>query len=307
MEIIEELFDLNRLAMKRLLHAHIILKMGSLHGANSTRSIWMKTRGQFFWEVHCHVNSDAFLKINLRMKRKSFNKLCIMLKGLEKKTTNYRKTIQLEKRIAIALYALGSSAEYRTIGNMFGIGKSTVCSFLIEFCHEVWRCLWPLYLKKFPMNEFQVREYINGFESLGFPQVLGAIDGCHIEVRPAAKDAVDYYIYKGWYFTVLLALVEARCRFIYINVGSPGRCNDSSIFESSSLKSQLAQSSLFKDMSRQISSVNVPGVLLGDSAFKLDEHLMKPYPFCVNQPLDKKNLTMFSRKVEEWWRMLSVI
>ncbi|XP_018800656.1 PREDICTED: uncharacterized protein LOC108976175 isoform X2 [Bactrocera latifrons] len=189
-----------------------------------------------------------------------------MLKGLEKKNTSYRKAIQLEKRIVIALYALGSSAVCRSIGNMFGIGKSTVCSILIDFCHEVWRCLWPLYLKKFPMNEIQLREYLNGFESLGFPQVLGAIE-----------DAVDYYNYKGWYSTVLLAFVDA----------SPGRCNDSSIFEKSSLKRELAQSTIFKDMTRQISSVNVPVIFLGDSAFKFDEHLMKPYPFCVNQPLDK--------------------
>ncbi|XP_018793999.1 PREDICTED: putative nuclease HARBI1 [Bactrocera latifrons] len=235
-----------------------------------------------FWEVDCQVNSDAFLKNNFRMKRNSFIKLCIMLKGLEKKNTNYRKAIQLEKRIAIALYALGYTAEYRSIGNMFGIGKSTVCSILIDFCLEVWRCLWSLYLKKFPMNEIQLREYLNSFESLGFPQVLGAIDGCHIDVRPAAEDAVDYYNYKGWYSTVLLALVDARCRFIYINVGSPGRCNDSSIFERSSLKRELAQSTIFKDMSRQISSVNVPLVLLGDSAFKFDEHLMKPYPVVEN-------------------------
>ncbi|XP_017471171.1 PREDICTED: uncharacterized protein LOC108362623 [Rhagoletis zephyria] len=167
-------------------------------------------RGHKFWEVDCQMNSDAFFKSNFRMKRKSFKKLCDMLKGLERKNTNYRKAITLEKRVAIALYALGSSAEYRTIANMFGIGKSTVCTILIEFCHELWRCLWPLYLNKFPMNEIQLREYLNGFESLGFPQVLGAIDGCHIEVHPPAEDAVDYHNYKGWYSMVLLALVDAR-------------------------------------------------------------------------------------------------
>lgn len=128
-----------------------------------------------FWEEDCQFNSDAFFKSNFRMKRNSFKKLTHLLKGLERKNTNYRKAITLEKRLAIALYALGSSAEYRTIGNMFGVGKSTVGRILIEFCHEVWRCLWPLYLQKFPMNEIQLKEYLNGFEALGFPQVLGAI------------------------------------------------------------------------------------------------------------------------------------
>ncbi|XP_036340253.1 putative nuclease HARBI1 [Rhagoletis pomonella] len=224
------------------------------------------------------------------MNRKSFRKLCHMLIGMERRNTHYRKAIVLEKRVAIALYALGSSAEYRTMANMFGVGKSTVGRILIEFCHEVWKFLWPLYLKNFPMTEVKLREFINGFQSLGFPQVLGAIDGCHIEVHPAREDAIDYHNYKGWYSTVLLALVDARCRFIYINVGSPGRCNDSAIFESSHLKNEFLQCSLYKDMSKQISGVNFPVVLLGDSAFKLDEHLMKPFPFNIDQSLQQKKI-----------------
>lgn len=73
-----------------------------------------------------------------------------------------------------------------------------------------------------------------------------------------------------------------------MNVGSPGRCNDSAIFEKSSLKEQLLKCNLFKEKSRPISGVNVPIVLLGDSAFKLDEHLMKPFPFMINQSSQEK-------------------
>ena len=55
-------------------------------------------------------------------------------------------------------------------------------------------------------------------------------------------------------------------------------------------------------MSRQIPSVNVPVVLLNDSAFKLDEYFMKPYPFYINQLLYKKKfyytLSKYRRVVE---------
>ncbi|XP_017490881.1 PREDICTED: uncharacterized protein LOC108379074 [Rhagoletis zephyria] len=137
-----------------------------------------------------------------------------------------RKAIPLEKRVAIALYALGSSAEYRSIANLFGVGKSTVGS-------------------------EKINEYVKGFEILGFPQCLGAIDGCHIEIHPSTEDAIDYHNYKGWYSTVLLALVDARCRFIYINVGAPGRCNDSQIYEKSTLKQQLQECRLLNDMTKK--------------------------------------------------------
>lgn len=83
------------------------------------------------------------------MERRSFFELCGMVKHLEKADTNYRKAIPIEKRVAIALYALGSSAEYRTIGNLFGVSNSSVCRIVKEFCVAVWDVLKPMYLTFF--------------------------------------------------------------------------------------------------------------------------------------------------------------
>nr|XP_036226946.1 uncharacterized protein LOC118682390 [Bactrocera oleae] len=166
---------------------------------------------------------------------------------------------------------------------MFGIGKSTVCEILLEFCTEIWRLQHPSCFKMLPLNRESITELVTGFEVLGFPQCLGAIDGCHIEVHPSSEDAVDYYNYKGWYSTVLLALVDAKYRFIYINVGSPGRCNDSQIYEKSSLKREMQNCPLLIEMSREISGVDVPIFIIGDSAFQFSKQIMKPYPFSVNQ------------------------
>uniref|UniRef100_A0A0K8UBK9 DDE Tnp4 domain-containing protein n=1 Tax=Bactrocera latifrons TaxID=174628 RepID=A0A0K8UBK9_BACLA len=67
-------------------------------------------------------------------------------------------------------------------------------------------------------------------------QIQFISDGCHIEIRPSASDAVDYFNYKGWYSMVLLALVHYRYSFLNINVGAPGRCNDCQMFEKTDLK-----------------------------------------------------------------------
>ncbi|XP_050337797.1 putative nuclease HARBI1 [Bactrocera neohumeralis] len=246
-------------------------------------SCWTKQRKNQFWEHDCQRNGSAFFKENFRMNRSSFDKLCDILRPLQKMDTNYRKAVPIEKRVAITLFALGSSAEYRSIANMFGVGKSTVCEILLEFCTEIWRLLQPSCFKMLPLNRENITELVTGFEVIGFPECLGAIDGCHIEIHPSSDEAVDYYNYKGWYSTVLMALVDAKYRFTYINVGSPGRCNDSQIYETSSLKKEMDSCPLLSEMSREISGVNVPVFIIGDSSFRFSKQLMKPYPFSVNQ------------------------
>lgn len=74
-----------------------------------------------------------------------------------------------------------------------------------------------------------------------------------------------------------------RYRFVYFNVGTPGRCNDSSIFEKSALKRELDGCQLFDELSCSFQNVSVPICILGDSAFKLSPNLMKPYPFSTEQ------------------------
>lgn len=83
--------------------------------------------------------------------------------------------ISLQKRVAIALFALGSAGEYRVVSELFGVGKSTVCAILMEFCEEVWQALSTQYIKKLPPTQEVVTECVNGFHRLGFPQCLGAI------------------------------------------------------------------------------------------------------------------------------------
>ncbi|KAL1443234.1 hypothetical protein MTO96_046058 [Rhipicephalus appendiculatus] len=78
-----------------------------------------------------------------------------------------------------------------------------------------------------------------------FPQVVGALDGCHFPVSPPKEFASDYYNYKGWYSIVLPALVDHRYRFLYANVGSPGRCHDAFVYVRSCL-AQCIEGPLFQ-------------------------------------------------------------
>ncbi|XP_052855105.1 uncharacterized protein LOC128263873 [Drosophila gunungcola] len=159
---------------------------------------------------------------------------------------------------------------------------------LHEFCFELYRVFAPIYLPREFLTQEKVEECVRGFEAHGFRQCFGAIDGSHIEIRPAAAEAIDYYNYKRWYSTFLFALVDYRYRFLYVNVGCSGRCHDSQVYESSALKSILDNTDLFRANSKRINETDVPVVLLGDSAFRFSTTLMKPYPFSVAATEDEK-------------------
>ena len=45
-----------------------------------------------------------------------------------------REPLQLGHRVAIAVYWMAPSAEYRTIANLFGVGKSTVHKCIHDVC-----------------------------------------------------------------------------------------------------------------------------------------------------------------------------
>lgn len=113
------------------------------------------------------------------------------------------------------------------------------------------------------------------------PNVLGALDGKHIIIGAPKSAGSMYYNYKGSHSIVLLALVDAKYNFIYIDVGVNGRVSDGGVFRNSSLVKAIALNSIGipenKALPRRVQPV--PYVILADAAFPLSKHILKPYPF----------------------------
>lgn len=125
------------------------------------------------------------------MSIRTFNLLCSLLQSMERTDTNFRKCIPLRKRVAIALYALGSSSEYRTIANIFGVGRTTVGEIVIEFSHVIWQSLKNKYMNTYPLNAQAIENNIAGFERMGLPQCIGAL-GCSL-IYSVCKDKQIYF------------------------------------------------------------------------------------------------------------------
>ncbi|XP_064475550.1 uncharacterized protein LOC135389432 [Ornithodoros turicata] len=121
-----------------------------------------------------------------------------------------RQPISIEKRVAIGLYRLCSTAEDSTIAYLFGVGRSTVNVVYRQFAKAVIQDLEDEWLRMVSPGE--MGEHIREFYAVsGFPQGVGALDGCHFAVSPPKNNAVDYYNYKGCHVTAqICAIVEDR-------------------------------------------------------------------------------------------------
>ena len=64
---------------------------------------------------------------------------------------------------------------------------------------------------------------------------IGAIDRKHIVMKKPKKSSSDYYNYKGFFSLILLALVDAEYRLLWIDYGSSGVYSDVQIFNRSNL------------------------------------------------------------------------
>ncbi|KAL1442262.1 hypothetical protein MTO96_046503 [Rhipicephalus appendiculatus] len=116
---------------------------------------------------------------------------------MERQTTNMREAISVEKRVAVGMYRLCSSAEDRAIADLFGIGRSTVNTLFREFCKTVADRLEDEWIQM--VGPRQLEKHIREcFSVNGFPQAVGALNGCLFAVSPPKEHAADYYNYKGW-------------------------------------------------------------------------------------------------------------
>lgn len=121
----------------------------------------------------------------------------------------------------------------------------------------------------------------SGFEkSAQFPHCLGAVDGKHIRIISSIHSGSMYYNYKEYYSVVLLAVVDANYRLVYVYVGSYGKECDSSIFKDSILWKSIKSNKLELPDEKCLPGTEnpkLPYFFVGDEAFGLNKHLMRPF------------------------------
>ena len=115
-----------------------------------------------------------------------------------------------------------------------------------------------------------------------FPNCLGALDGKHIMIKAPPNSGSTFYNYKKHFSTVLLALVDANYRFLFVDIGEYGSNTDGNIFKFSTFGRKYMAGELDTPPPKTLPGMQnegpVPHVLIADEAFPLRNDLMRPYP-----------------------------
>ena len=117
-------------------------------------------------------------------------------------------------------------------------------------------------------------------ERWNMPNCLGALDGKHVMLRPPINSGSTYFKYKHSFSVVMMALVDADYKFLYVDVGANGRISDGGVFKGCSLEHSLENNTANFPPPTSFPGDDRPAshFIAADEAFGLKEYLIKPYP-----------------------------
>ena len=193
----------------------ILLQLMQLNSRRARRA-WSWPRNQFWFENLLNRSFvEDWWRENFRITRRTFE-FIVRVAGPEmaKKDTKLRQSIPVHKRVAVALWRLATGDTYRSTGLQFGIGRCTAMLIKQDFCNAIAKHAKEFI--KFPETEQEVLQSIRLFTNKSpFPQVVGAIDGCHIALKTVPVDErIDYFNRKQDYSVVIQGVADASFLFL---------------------------------------------------------------------------------------------
>ncbi|GFT51223.1 protein ALP1-like [Trichonephila clavipes] len=199
--------------------------------------------------------------------------------SIERKNTSMRKAIPAAERIALTLRYLATGETQSSLSYQFRIAQNTISGIIPAVCAAIYHHLG---------SEIRVPESGNEWKMVAeefwtkwnFPLCLGAMDGKHIRIKPPSHSGATYRNYKGFFSIVLLALVDANLKFLYVDVGTNGRVSDGGVWGKSKLRQAITNGDINIPEAAALpgSASKLPFVIVADDAFPLMSNIMKPYP-----------------------------
>ena len=106
------------------------------------------------------------------------------------------------------------------------------------------------------------------------------MDGKHVTIKCPIRGGSTYFNYKHYHSVVLMAIVDADYKFLYVDVGCNGRVSDGGVFARSEIRDLIETNRLSIPAPKPLPDRMdpLPHVIVGDDAFPLRHYLLKPYP-----------------------------
>jgi hypothetical protein len=209
------------------------------------------------------IYTDTECVQRFRFDRKSISDLCQLLSEDLQRPTRRSQALPVVLQVCTDLRFYSQGAFYRATGDCLNLSKASQsrCVFSVSkaLAKRVNRFI------KFPKTAEQLIQTKRQFYAIdSMPNVIGAIDGTHIEIKTPNKDIEsDYVNRKNRHSINVQAVISANLVFTNVVVKYPGSAHDSFIWNNCYLKRYLAENA-------------VNGWLLGDSSYPLERNLMTP-------------------------------
>ena len=172
-----------------------------------------------FWEHFSRELHDDDFRRFYRMDRSTFTALTAFLNPPTCRYQGGRVQVGPHKMVAVTLCYLGSHFTYRQLSGLFGLSDQCVfqiTEFIMGLINEKSKFVikWP---KK---DEYhKIAAEFNRKARHQFPNIIGAIDGCHIRISHSKDEAQAYYNYKSFHSIQLQAVCLYDRKFTDIFVG----------------------------------------------------------------------------------------
>ncbi|KAH7978561.1 hypothetical protein HPB49_005923 [Dermacentor silvarum] len=187
---------------------NLMMTIDSVTERSVNRDRWSFSRRTRCFEETVSLLGERFFKRAINVTPATFRYTVDSVRPLlGGQTTNMRESIALDKRVAICLHWLCSSAEDHSVAEWFAVGRSSVNVAYRGLCEAVIHTMEAEWINM--PTASSVAEHLGEFmTTLEFPQAMGSQDGCHFPVSPPKESATDYTNYTRWYSIILLALVD---------------------------------------------------------------------------------------------------
>jgi hypothetical protein len=193
-----------------------------------------------------------------------------------KKVDDYK----LKKKMFYYRY-LATGQSFHSISYNFYRGVSTISEIIEHTANRIWDILQPNFVP-LPTEEKWKNIADRYLELWNLPNCLGALDRKHIKIKCPQKSGSEYFNYKSYFSMVLIACADADSLFTIISVGDVGRNSDSGVLKNSGFFDALHSGNLNipppQCLPHQENQPAFPMFFIGDEAFPLSKHIMRPFP-----------------------------
>ncbi|CAI7769967.1 unnamed protein product [Closterium sp. NIES-54] len=163
----------------------------------------------------------------------------------------------------IPIKYFASAMTYHDMSKMFGLHRGLihrlVDAFLVWFPRRIKRD-WV----RFPSEEVREEMALDFRAIKGVPNVIGAIDGTHIQIKGMEAHRGDCCNRKSVYSVQLQVTCDSKGVIWDYMVGNPGSMHDQGVFSTSDLHGRLESGEI------------APYQLVGDAAYPLKSYMLTP-------------------------------